>query len=62
MKFIKMFYFKDAEYNPTGKSGVYGGYPSREARPRRFSSLVNGQVDFKYILINSHPVVMKVGR
>ncbi len=24
--FIKMFHVKDAEFNPTGKSGVYGGY------------------------------------
>ncbi|MFN8692758.1 MAG: sugar phosphate isomerase/epimerase family protein, partial [Cyclobacteriaceae bacterium] len=25
-EFIKMFHVKDAEFNPTGKSGVYGGY------------------------------------
>jgi sugar phosphate isomerase/epimerase len=25
-EFIKMFHVKDAEFNPNGKSGVYGGY------------------------------------
>ncbi len=47
--FIKMFHVKDAEYNPTGKSGVYGGYQSWIDRPGRFRSLGDGQVDFKSI-------------
>lgn len=44
--YIKMFHVKDAEYNPTGKSGVYGGYQSWGDRPGRFRSLGDGQVDF----------------
>lgn len=47
--FIKMFHVKDAEFNPTGKSGVYGGYQSWVDRPGRFRSLGDGQVDFKAI-------------
>lgn len=47
--FIKMFHVKDAEFNPTGKSGVYGGYQGWAERPGRFRSLGDGQVDFKSI-------------
>jgi sugar phosphate isomerase/epimerase len=47
--FIKMFHVKDAEFNPTGKSGVYGGYQDWVNRPGRFRSLGDGQVDFKAI-------------
>lgn len=47
--FIKMFHVKDAEFNPTGKSGVYGGYQGWVDRPGRFRSLGDGQVDFKTI-------------
>lgn len=47
--FIKMFHVKDAEYNPTGKSGIYGGYQSWVDRPGRFRSLGDGQVDFSRI-------------
>jgi sugar phosphate isomerase/epimerase len=47
--FIKMFHVKDAEFNPTGKSGVYGGYQDWVNRPGRFRSLGDGQVDFKSI-------------
>lgn len=46
---IKMFHVKDAEFNPTGKSGVYGGYQDWVDRPGRFRSLGDGQVDFKAI-------------
>ncbi len=46
---IKMFHVKDAEYNPTGRSGVYGGYQGWLDRPGRFRSLGDGQVDFKGI-------------
>lgn len=46
---IKMFHVKDAEYNPTGKSGVYGGYQDWIDRPGRFRSLGDGQVDFTSI-------------
>lgn len=46
---IKMFHVKDAEFNPTGKQGVYGGYQNWENRAGRFRSLGDGQVDFKSI-------------
>jgi sugar phosphate isomerase/epimerase len=46
---IKMFHVKDAEFNPTGKQGVYGGYQSWMERAGRFRSLGDGQVDFKAI-------------
>lgn len=46
---IKMFHVKDAEFNPNGRSGVYGGYQSWLDRPGRFRSLGDGQVDFKGI-------------
>ncbi|HHM20473.1 MAG TPA: sugar phosphate isomerase/epimerase [Bacteroidetes bacterium] len=46
---IKMFHVKDAEFNPTGRSGVYGGYQSWVDRPGRFRSPGDGQVDFKSI-------------
>jgi len=44
---IRMFHVKDAEFNPTGKQGVYGGYQSWVNRAGRFRSLGDGQVDFK---------------
>ena len=50
---IKMFHVKDAEFNPTGKQGVYGGYQSWIDRAGRFRSLGDGQVDFKKIFILS---------
>jgi sugar phosphate isomerase/epimerase len=43
---IKMFHVKDAELNPTGRVGVYGGYQSWVNRAGRFRSLGDGQVDF----------------
>lgn len=46
---IKMFHVKDAEFNPTGKQGVYGGYSDWIDRAGRFRSLGDGQVDFKAI-------------
>ena len=46
---IKMFHVKDAEFNPTGRSGLYGGYQDWLNRPGRFRSLGDGQVDFKSI-------------
>ena len=48
-EYIKMFHVKDAEFNPTGRSGVYGGYQDWPSRPGRFRSLGDGQVDFKSI-------------
>ncbi|NHA03819.1 sugar phosphate isomerase/epimerase [Mucilaginibacter sp. HC2] len=46
---IKMFHVKDAEFNPTGRQGVYGGYQNWVDRAGRFRSLGDGQVDFKGI-------------
>jgi sugar phosphate isomerase/epimerase len=43
---IRMFHVKDAELNPTGRQGVYGGYQSWVDRAGRFRSLGDGQVDF----------------
>lgn len=43
---LKMFHVKDAEFNPTGRQGVYGGYQSWVSRAGRFRSLGDGQVDF----------------
>jgi sugar phosphate isomerase/epimerase len=44
--FIRAFHVKDAEFRPSGKSGVYGGYLDWIERPGRFRSLGDGQVDF----------------
>ena len=46
---IKCFHVKDAEFRPTGRAGVYGGYQSWVDRPGRFRSLGDGQVDFPAI-------------
>jgi sugar phosphate isomerase/epimerase len=46
---IRMFHVKDAEFNPTGKQGVYGGYQGWVNRAGRFRSLGDGQVDFRSI-------------
>ena len=41
-----MVHVKDAEFNPTGRQGVYGGYQNWVNRAGRFRSLGDGQVDF----------------
>ena len=46
---IRAFHVKDAEFNPTGRQGVYGGYQSWLNRAGRFRSLGDGQVNFKAI-------------
>jgi sugar phosphate isomerase/epimerase len=46
---IKMFHVKDAEFNPTGRQGVYSGYQPWVNRAGRFRSLGDGQVDFSGI-------------
>ncbi|MGE7956288.1 sugar phosphate isomerase/epimerase family protein [Pseudomonas sp. NPDC089530] len=48
-EFIRMFHVKDAEFNPTGRQGIYGGYQPWVDRAGRFRSLGDGQVDFKGI-------------
>jgi sugar phosphate isomerase/epimerase len=46
---VRAFHVKDAEFRPTGRSGVYGGYQDWIDRPGRFRSLGDGQVDFRSI-------------
>jgi len=46
---IKAFHVKDAEFNPTGKQGTFGGYQSWANRAGRYRSPGDGQVDFKSI-------------
>ena len=46
---IKMFHVKDAEFNPTGRQGVYGGFQPWVDRAGRFRSLGDGHVDFAAI-------------
>jgi sugar phosphate isomerase/epimerase len=46
---IKAFHVKDAEFRPSGRSGVYGGYQDWIDRPGRFRSTGDGQVDFSGI-------------
>src|SRR2546423_1057694 len=46
---IKMFHVKDAEFRPTGRQGVYGGYQPWLNRARPFRSLGDGQVGFSAI-------------
>lgn len=47
--YIKAYHVKDAEFNPTGKSGVYGGYQAWVDRAGRFRSLGDGETDFSQI-------------
>ncbi len=46
---ITAFHVKDAEFNPTGRQGVYSGYMPWMERAGRFRSLGDGQVDFAAI-------------
>lgn len=46
---IKAFHVKDAEFRPSARAGVYGGYLDWKQRPGRFRSLGDGQVDFKQV-------------
>ena len=46
---IRMFHVKDAEFRPTGRQGVYGGFQSWVDRAGRFRSLGDGQVDFRAV-------------
>ena len=43
---IRAFHVKDAEFNSSGRQGVYGGFQSWVNRAGRFRSLGDGQVDF----------------
>jgi sugar phosphate isomerase/epimerase len=46
---IKVFHVKDAEFRPSGRQGVYGGFQPWQDRAGRFRSLGDGQVDFKAV-------------
>ena len=46
---IRAFHVKDAEFHPSARSGVYGGYQDWIDRAGRFRSLGDGQVDFSQI-------------
>ena len=46
---VRMFHVKDAEFNPDGRSGVYGGYADWLQRAGRFRSVGDGQINFKAI-------------
>jgi len=46
---ITAFHVKDAEFRPTGRVGVYGGYQGWADRAGRFRSLGDGQVDFRRV-------------
>jgi sugar phosphate isomerase/epimerase len=46
---VRAFHVKDAEFLPSGRSGVYGGYQDWIDRPGRFRSLGDGQIDFHSI-------------
>jgi sugar phosphate isomerase/epimerase len=46
---IKAFHVKDAEFNPTGRQGAFGGYQSWPNRAGRYRSPGDGQIDFKKI-------------
>lgn len=48
-KRISGFHVKDAEFRPSGRVGVYGGYEPWAKRAGRFRSLGDGQVDFKRV-------------
>ncbi len=43
---IKAFHVKDAEFNPDGTNGVYGGYQDWVDRAGRFRSPGDGEIDF----------------
>jgi len=43
---VRAFHVKDAEFRPSARSGVYGGYQEWIDRPGRFRSLGDGQIDF----------------
>lgn len=46
---VRAFHVKDAEFNPNGRSGAYGGYQPWVDRAGRFRSLGDGEIDFGQI-------------
>lgn len=47
--YIKMFHVKDAEFNPTGKKGMFGGFGDWKDRAGRYRHPGDGQVDFQTV-------------
>ena len=58
---IRAFHVKDAEFNPTARQGVYGGFQSWVDRAGRFRSLGDGQVDFRGIFPSSRNTALTAG-
>ena len=46
------FHVKDAEFRPSARQGVYGGYAPWFDRAGRFRSLGDGQIDYTSIFSN----------
>ena len=46
---VRAFHVKDAEFRPSGRAGVYGGYMEWIVGQGRFRSLGDGQIDFKQV-------------
>ncbi len=46
---VRAFHVKDAEFHPSARAGVYGGYQDWIDRPGRFRSLGDGQIDFRQL-------------
>ncbi len=59
---IKAFHVKDAEFRPTGRQGVYGGYSGWAERAGRFRSPGDGQIDFAGSSRNSRNTTTPAGR
>ncbi len=56
---IRAFHVKDAEFNATGKKGVYGGFQSWVNRAGRFRSLGDGEIDFGVNFLKTQPVRLR---
>ncbi len=60
---IRAFHVKDAEFRPSPRAGVYGGYQPWIDRPGRFRSLGDGEIDFTQHLQQARPVRLpRLGR
>ncbi len=46
---IRMFHVKDAEFKPSGRQGVFGGYQDWVNRAGRYRSPGDGDIDFKAV-------------
>ena len=57
---ICAFHVKDAEFNPTGRQGVYSGFQPWVKRAGRFRSLGDGQVDFGAHLLQARRIRLRL--